>query len=79
MIKVIIAFDGWVDLSAYLRKNAWGGAEQIIAKISQSDAEKEIYQAIYDFADGFEFADETQFNDFIWFEIDEILETFGLY
>lgn len=57
----------------------WSGAKDRMDAITDAGIEEEVFDIIRDvFADE-EYVDETAINDFVWFELDDILAEQGLY
>ena len=76
MIKVTVERDGWYDY----KENAWGGAV-----ITLDDVEKQgrEYEAVGIIEDNFSedtlgyIPSATELNDFIWFELPDIMHLYG--
>ena len=62
---------GWNDI----KENAWAGAVQVIEEIEKQGREDEAMTLIEDmFYD--DIPDETSVNDFIWFDLADILHLY---
>jgi len=56
-----------------LLDNSWSGAKNVLEKVQEEGREEEAMQLIVEaFFD--EVPDETAVNDFIWFELDDLMD-----
>lgn len=59
-----------------LKENSWSGALQTLDDIERNELEQEFMSLLEELF--FDEVDETELNDFIWFERDYIYEQLGL-
>lgn len=57
----------------------WSGARDRMEAIAEAGIEEEVFDIIRDVFAEEEYVDETAINDFVWFDLDDILEEQGLY
>lgn len=57
----------------------WSGARDRMEAIAEAGIEEEVFDIIRDAFAEEEYVDETAINDFVWFDLDDILEEQGLY
>jgi len=60
-----------------LFNNSWSGAIDTLKAIEEADKEEEIMEYLEVVFEG-DVPDETEVNDFLWFERDEIYEYLGM-
>ena len=60
-----------------LKNNSWSGALDTLKDIEEADKEDELMYLLEDIFSG-EIPTETEVNDFLWFERDDIYENLGL-
>ena len=75
MIKVTVEKDGWYDY----KENAWGGARITLDDVAEQGREDEAVDIIEEYmsedALGY-IPSETELNDFIWFELPDIMHLY---
>lgn len=57
----------------------WSGARDRMEAIAEAGIEEEVFDIIKDAFSEEEYVDETAINDFVWFDLDDILAEQGLY
>ena len=60
-----------------LKNNSWSGALDTLKDIEEADKEDELMYLLEEIFNG-EIPTETEVNDFLWFERDDIYESLGL-
>ena len=60
-----------------LFNNSWSGAIDTLKAIEEADKEEELMEYLEVVFEG-DIPDETEVNDFLWFESDEIYEYLGI-
>lgn len=60
-----------------LKNNSWSGALDTLKDIEEADKEDELMYLLEEIFSG-EIPTETEVNDFLWFERDDIYENLGL-
>ena len=60
-----------------LFNNSWSGAIDTLKTIELADKEDELMEYLEEIFEG-DVPDETEVNDFLWFESDEIYEYLGI-
>ena len=60
-----------------LFNNSWSGAIDTLKAIEEADKEEELMEYLEFVFEG-DVPDETEVNDFLWFESDEIYEYLGM-
>ena len=75
MIKVTVERDGWYDY----KENAWGGARNTLDSIEKQGREIEAVEIIEEYMSedvlGY-IPSETEVNDFIWFDLSDIMHLY---
>ena len=61
-----------------LFQNSWSGAIDTLKEIEKNDKENELMEFLEEIFEG-DVPDETEVNDFLWFESDDIYEYLGIY
>lgn len=61
-----------------LFENSWSGARDTLEDIIKAEKEEEFMQLLDEYFGTEEEVDDTELNDFIWFERDIIYENLGL-
>jgi hypothetical protein len=64
----------------YISKNSWSGARDVVREIERQGREKEAWDVIEEyigFSAGCEIPTETDVNDFVWFELADIMNLYG--
>lgn len=72
-MQIVKEIDGFWEL----QNNSWGGALDTLEKIEIANKEDEFMDYIESFFEG-EKVNETELNDFIWFDSDMIFRELGL-
>ena len=65
----------------YIRKNSWSGALDTVLEIERQGREEEAWEVIVSYMDaaavGCDLPTEMDVNDFIWFELVDIMNLYG--
>lgn len=64
----------------YIRENSWAGAVDVVREIERQGREEEAWDVIEEYigiASGCKIPTETDVNDFIWFELADIMNLYG--
>ena len=65
---------------SYIRENSWAGAGEVVREIERQGREEEAWDAIEEYigiASGRKIPTETELNDFIWFELADLMNLYG--
>ena len=58
-------------------ENAWSGARDVLQEVAAQDREEEAVNIITEYMEGEEIPTDTQVNDFIWFELSDIMDLYN--
>ena len=61
-----------------LFNNSWSGAIDTLKVVEEADKEDELMEFLEEIFEG-DVPDETEVNDFLWFESDDIYEYLGIF
>ena len=65
----------------YISKNSWSGAVEVVREIERQGREKEAWDVITSYMDAAavdgDLPTETDVNDFVWFELADIMNLYG--
>lgn len=64
----------------YISENSWSGALDTVREIEKQDREEEALAIIEEYigdGSGCEIPTETEFNDFVWFDLADIMNLYG--
>ena len=65
----------------YIRENSWSGAVEVVREIECQDREEEAWDIVVSYVDasavGGDLPTETAVNDFVWFELADIMDLYG--
>ena len=58
-------------------ENAWSGARDVLQEVATQGREEEAVNIITEYMEGEEIPTDTQVNDFIWFELSDIMDLYN--
>jgi hypothetical protein len=65
----------------YISENSWAGAVEVVREIKHQGREEEAWEVVTSYMDadaiGGDLPTETDVNDFIWFELADIMNLYG--
>lgn len=65
----------------YISENSWAGAVEVVREIEQQGREEEAWDIVVSYVDasavGGDLPTETDVNDFVWFELADIMDLYG--
>ena len=65
----------------YISENSWSGAVEVVREIERQGREEEAWEIITSYMDasvvGGDLPTETAVNDFVWFELADIMDLYG--
>ena len=65
----------------YIRENSWAGAIDVVREIERQGREEEAWEIVTSYMDvaavDGDIPTETAINDFIWFELADIMDLYG--
>ena len=68
----------YIDEFYELKDICWAGAVDVLNQLEEKGLEAEAMQAINDYFSGEdEEVDETNLNDFIWFDLEDVMKDWG--
>lgn len=66
---------------SYIRENSWAGAIDVVREIERQGREEEAWEIVTSYMDaaavGGNLPTETNVNDFVWFELADIMNLYG--